>query len=272
MGPPDCHPYTVARPVRTDRLTGPGPESEMTAAGTLPPPGNDLIENVLRPVIPDDSPTTGRNIMKIAKFVVSSVVIVLAAGSVAAQDPATGLQDLIGAKGRDGEYQLQQRGYTWIRTEKTDDSAYSYWQEQENGQCITVRTTDGRYASIVYAPYSDCQGGGTTGGGASSYREDKFDTVCGVIVNGETYRYRCKAVDFYDGGKKVKTALHWPDQNMRLVWKSDNRVVLHFEGMKPMDATYASYEGETNFQFEDKTYFYISNKDMAAFEVKDLKD
>lgn len=211
--------------------------------------------------------------MKLVKTGLLSLTLALVAGSVAAQDAVPSLQDLIGARGGDGERQLQQRGYNFIRTEKSGDSAYSFWQEQENGQCITVRTTDGRYASIVYSPPSDCQGGYQSGGSDSKYdREDKFDTICGVIVGGETYRYRCKAVDFYDGGQKMKTALHYPDQTIHLKWKGGDRVVLRFDGMKPMDTTYASYEGETNFQFEDKTYFYISNKDMARMEVENYKN
>ena len=211
--------------------------------------------------------------MKLAKFGFAFVGALLAVGVVSAQDPAPALQDLIGARGGDGEYQLQQRGYTFIRTEKTGSDAYSYWQENENGQCVVVRTSEGRYASIVYAPAFDCKGGGQASQGEGKYdREDRFDTVCGVIVNGESYRYRCKAVDFYSGSQKVKTALHYPDQKIRLVWKSGNEVVLHFDGMTPQHASYSTSEGETDFFFEDKTYFYISNKDAARMEVEHFSD
>jgi len=212
--------------------------------------------------------------MNVAKWItMAAVVLTMVAPSASAQEPATGLQDLVGAKGRDGEYQLQQRGYTFIRTEKSDDSAYSFWQETENGQCVIVRTTDGRYASIVYAPPSDCQGGGSTSQGGEGYdRKDEFQTVCGVIVNGQTYRYKCKAVDFYRGSERFKTALHYPDQNIRLVWKDGKNVVLHFDGMTPQHATYSTSEGETDFFFEDKTYFYISNKGAAEAEVRNFQD
>jgi hypothetical protein len=200
--------------------------------------------------------------------------VVLVAGGALAQDRVPSLQDLVGARGGDGEYQLQQRGYTFIRTEKTGSDAYSYWQENENGQCVVVRTSEGRYASIVYAPQSDCQGGGGRAehGGDRYDREDKFDTVCGVIVDGQTHEYRCKAVDFYDGGRKVKTALHFPDMNMRVVWKSGNQVVLHFEGMNPQDATFSTSEGETDIFFEGKTYFYTSDKGKAEWEMQHVKD
>ena len=212
--------------------------------------------------------------MKIAKFIVCGIGIMFAAGLASAQEPVPYLQDLIGARGGDGEYQLQRRGYTFVKAEQGGDSSYTYWQEQENGQCITVRTTDGRYASIVFAPASDCQGGGQK---APHYeenydRKDEFETICGVIVNGQNYSYKCKAVDFYSGSKKIRTALHYPDQVIRLTWKSGNRVVLHFDGMNPMDATYSTSEGETNWMFEDKTYYYFSDKERARHEVQNLRN
>jgi len=76
-----------------------------------------------------------------------------------AQTPVPELQDLVGARGRDGEAYLRQHGYEYRWAEQSDDSAYSYWTESSTGQCITVRTTDGRYASLVTTPSSDCDRG-----------------------------------------------------------------------------------------------------------------
>jgi len=86
-------------------------------------------------------------------------VAVFAAGNVYAQEPVPGLQDLVGARGSSGEQALKYRGYTWVRTSKSANDSYTYWRDNENGQCIVVRTTDGRYASIVFASASDCQAG-----------------------------------------------------------------------------------------------------------------
>ncbi len=213
--------------------------------------------------------------MKTVKYVGFCVAALLAAGSLLAQDTVPSLQDLIGARGRDGQYQLERRGYTFIKAEPQADSVYSYWQEQENGQCVVVRTTDGRYASIAYAMASSCQGGGSQA--APHYeenydRKDEFETVCGVMVDGEDYSYKCKAMDFYSGSKKIRTALHYPDQVIRLTWKSGNQVVLHFEGMTPQHAASSTSEGETNFIFEGKTYYYFSNKGRARSEVQNFRN
>ena len=67
------------------------------------------------------------------------------------------VQDLVGARGRDGEGRLKERGFIWVKTEKSDDSSYTYWKHRQSGQCISVRTTNGRYASLVKTPPFDCE-------------------------------------------------------------------------------------------------------------------
>jgi len=67
------------------------------------------------------------------------------------------VQDLVGARGRDGEGRLEERGFVWVKTEKSDDSSYTYWKHGQSGQCLSVRTKDGRYASLVKTPPYDCE-------------------------------------------------------------------------------------------------------------------
>ena len=96
--------------------------------------------------------------MKIASIVLACIISLSAAGELLAQEPVQGLQDLIGAKGRDGEGQMERRGYSYIRTDKSGGSSYSYWRDNRSGQCVNVRTSNGRYASIVYTMEFDCTG------------------------------------------------------------------------------------------------------------------
>jgi hypothetical protein len=104
---------------------------------------------------------------------------------------------------------LPDRGYTWVRTSKLANCAYTYWQENENGQCLAVRTTDGRYASIVFAQAFDCPAGvaeappGETGKG--------FATVCGVFSGRKDHPYRCTVEDHYQGGRNTSTTLRFLD-------------------------------------------------------------
>ena len=67
------------------------------------------------------------------------------------------VQDLVGARGSSGENVLQERGFVWIKTEKSDDSSYTYWKHRQSGQCLSVRTKDGRYASLVKSMPYDCE-------------------------------------------------------------------------------------------------------------------
>jgi hypothetical protein len=68
---------------------------------------------------------------------------------------AAGLQDLVGARGAGGESELERRGYTFVKGEKGGDSSYTNWRK--GSHCVTVRTVDGHYKSIVDAPMPDCQ-------------------------------------------------------------------------------------------------------------------
>jgi hypothetical protein len=68
---------------------------------------------------------------------------------------AAGLQDLVGARGSSGESQLGSRGYTYVSGSKGVGSSYTNWRKDSH--CVTVRTVDGHYKSIVDAPMADCQ-------------------------------------------------------------------------------------------------------------------
>ncbi|BAU63170.1 hypothetical protein STA3757_05280 [Stanieria sp. NIES-3757] len=194
------------------------------------------------------------------------ILAITIATPVNAQTPVPNLQDLVDARGSSGETELENRGYEFIRTEKSEDSAYSYWIESETGKCVTVRTQNGRYQSLVYAPSPNCDTTNT-----SEFNTETFKTVCGVIVDGQNYRYLCEVSEQYNANNRVKTILRYPDIELQLTWKSGNQVTIDTTGASSIDATYSTSEGETDIITSDKTYFYISNKDMAAWEVQHFK-
>ena len=140
-----------------------------------------------------------------------------------AQDPAPGLQDLVGARGSSGEQALQQRGYRFVKGEKSGSDSYTNWRHARTGQCITVRTAQGRYQSLVTSPAFDCQGGAAEsapapGGGSGG----RFATVCGATVEGKLYRYKCTVEGAAPGGPG-KTVVRYPDQNITLNWRGPMR-------------------------------------------------
>ncbi|MBE9226030.1 hypothetical protein IQ264_11400 [Phormidium sp. LEGE 05292] len=71
-------------------------------------------------------------------------------------NPVSALEDLVGARAGQAEQTLQQRGYEWRNTKQLADSSFSYWLEQNTGNCVAVRTTNGRYRAIVYTTDRDC--------------------------------------------------------------------------------------------------------------------
>lgn len=204
------------------------------------------------------------------RVVFASMMMVLLVTALAAQQPVPHLQDLVGARGGDGERLMGERGYTWVRTDKSGGDAYSYWRDNRSGRCVSVRTSEGRYAAIVHSPDSDCQKEQGSSAG-SSERRDEFPTVCGVAFEGKVHPYRCKAVDIYEGDKKTKTEVHFPDQVIRLRWQSANKVAVHVEGMETRHAEYRQAGDDINWFLDDKTYFYTPDKNLAKKKLAELQ-
>ena len=85
-----------------------------------------------------------------------TAVLLLLGFSIFAQDTPGDLRDLIGARGSSGESELQNRGYSFVKTEGGGDRRYSYWWNNSRRACVTVVTYQGRFSSITSSPSFDC--------------------------------------------------------------------------------------------------------------------
>jgi hypothetical protein len=68
---------------------------------------------------------------------------------------ATALQDLLGARASSGEMQMEERGYEYVKGEKAGSMAFTNWVKGSN--CVTIRTENGHYTSIVDVTMLDCE-------------------------------------------------------------------------------------------------------------------
>jgi len=186
------------------------------------------------------------------------------------------VNDLIGGDPIKAFDTMTSRGFTSVDTYTTpDDYLVTWWYNASTGQCANTQSKNNRVTSATEDRSPKCdEAASRAGGGATSAggKTDSFDTVCGVIVDRQDSPYRCKVTDQYAGGRKTRTTLRFPDQTLELTWRPGNRVGLQFEGMVPTEARYASSEGETNWVFEGKTYYYFSDKDRARSEVQRLRN
>ena len=92
-------------------------------------------------------------------------------------DTPHALRDLVGARASGGEEALRQRGYSYRNGSTSGDAKYSNWREDSTGRCITVRTENGRYASIVSVPEFDCQKGESGHGGGGNHVDGQWDPI-----------------------------------------------------------------------------------------------
>lgn len=110
------------------------------------------------------------------------------------------------------------------------------------------------------------------GGGPAAPAPSKtgFSTVCGVAVGGQDYRYKC-TVEGAAAGTTGETVLHFPDNTVTLRWRGGNKATATFAGMVPRDITFSTADGVTRFPFEDKVYFFASDRATAAAQLKTLR-
>ena len=84
------------------------------------------------------------------------------------------LQDLVGSKASSTEMDLESRGYRLISTNKSGYASYTTWWSDDKNKCISVKTEDGRTASIVRKSPADCGQYGTTA--SSDYNSHDYNT------------------------------------------------------------------------------------------------
>jgi hypothetical protein len=103
----------------------------------------------------------------------------------------SGYQDLIGAKAAGGEMDLQDRGYTFVRTTIQGNSKLGFWWKPNRSGCIQVTTSDGRYSAIRDVNSSQCSqdgnltSGQATAGGISA----EAMNACNMFMKGEKGRF-----------------------------------------------------------------------------------
>jgi len=78
-------------------------------------------------------------------------------GSAAMAAQPSDVSDRVGIKGRDGESELQTRGYEFHHGAEAKDGKLTFWKNASTKTCIQVLTQDGRYAVIETAPAEACQ-------------------------------------------------------------------------------------------------------------------
>ena len=92
-----------------------------------------------------------------------SALALVGVPTAASADRASQLTDINGSLGRDAEYELQQRGFKHISTNKNSMGyVYSYWWDDSVDDCVQVEVYDGRVQTINNATHGDC---GHSGGG-----------------------------------------------------------------------------------------------------------
>ena len=103
--------------------------------------------------------------MIIANRLIGGAACLTAACCLWAQEPVRNIQDLVGRNQSNGDNQMSQRGFRFVRVENSGSNSYKYFREERSNRCVTVHVENNRYQSLVYASDLDCERRGQGGGG-----------------------------------------------------------------------------------------------------------
>lgn len=127
---------------------------------------------------------------------IAALSAVLLSPAVSAQAPGN-LSDLVGAKAAGGETQLETRGYVHIKTDKSDDRAWSYWWQPQRRDCVSIAVVDGRFDAINTTPAADCKQSAKKGGSDAAAAA----AVAGIAIIGAAAL--AHSSHNHDGGKHL---------------------------------------------------------------------
>ena len=124
--------------------------------------------------------------MNKVRVFMGSLLVLVSASAVLAQNTPSDVKDLVGARAAGGQTQLENRGYTFVKTTEGDDRKWSNWWHAGKKVCLTVATVDGRYNSITSGPAFDCNQGTDSSSGNTKTPADVADLVGARAAGGET--------------------------------------------------------------------------------------
>lgn len=104
--------------------------------------------------------------------------VLLGTATAHAQTPSD-LEDLVGVRGAGGETQMLARGYQQVRATRVRDQSWTFWWSDVQHACVSIATTDGRYAAIHRIPDQNCRPGGVVSEVApQAPRSDALTLIC----------------------------------------------------------------------------------------------
>ncbi len=157
--------------------------------------------------------------------------------STQAQDTPNELRDMVGMKAAYLDDDLSNRGYKFIKNQKSNTDSYSYYWNNNKSKCITTRTNNGRVASIVSTPSADCGKNGN-----NSYTHHDYGYSQNHQNDNEKQSYRR---GYHDGHKRTKNN----NYSSQIQMNAYDQGYRDGYGNKPMDSYYAKDDYSNTHQY-----------------------
>ncbi|WP_228851571.1 hypothetical protein [Aegicerativicinus sediminis] len=84
------------------------------------------------------------------------ILLSLGSGGVFAQNPSRELSGLVNMRAAYLDQEMKDKGYTFVKGDKSDTDSYTYYWNNRSKKCVTARTNNGTVKSIVETSAIDC--------------------------------------------------------------------------------------------------------------------
>lgn len=78
-------------------------------------------------------------------------------GSTSSASSQIDLSDLVGSRGAGAETEMQSRGFRNVKGKRIGSTSYTYWKNDDSGQCVQVAVRNGNVASILRSNANNCK-------------------------------------------------------------------------------------------------------------------
>lgn len=177
-----------------------------------------------------------------------------------------GLSDLVGAKAGQAESLVEQRGYKYVKTDKSGGMSFSYWRESGSNKCVSIKTEDGRYQAIVYTPDFDCQNAAAAETKASSAEragQGQFDATGNVPcaqAKGQPMG-QCPFGVAREGNGTATVSITMPDGRKRAIF---------FDNGTPTGADLSQADGNMDFSYTKEADLYMIKAGNERYEIPEV--
>lgn len=193
--------------------------------------------------------------------IVFTLLLCIGFTSLQAQDTPRDLSSLVDMRASSLDYQMNEKGYTHIKTDKSTAGSYGYWWSNSKKKCVVTRVSDGRVKSVVSSLPADCGKSASSGGRSYNYNDYGYNSNYRNDDEKQSYRR-----GYHDGKRNLRRNENYSSE---IQINAYNKGYNDGKADKRMDSYYAGgyenvYHNDNHNYHNYNNHHYSSNQNNSS--------